>query len=226
VRIVVAICQVDYTGRLSAHLPLATRVLMVKSDGSVAVHSESGAYKPLNWMAAPCALVIDHQPGDGADQVWTVTNRAGDALRIVIDQVVADQVFDLGTEPGLVKDGVEKDLQALLAAFPDKLRPDLELVRREYPTAIGPVDLLCRSRSGAYVAVEVKRRGEIDAVEQLTRYLDLLRRDPLLGQVEGMLAAQVIKPQARTLARDRGIACVQVDYDDLRGREPDVNRLF
>jgi len=222
----VATCAVDYSGRLAAHLPMAKRLVMVKADGSVSVHSEGGAYKPLNWMSPPCTLEINHQPlDDDLVEVWTVTNRGSDQLRIAIHEIESDQQYDLGVDPGLVKDGVEKHLQELLAARPEQLRPGLRLVQREYFTAIGPVDLLCRSDSG-YVAVEIKRRGEIAGVEQLTRYLELIRRDPLMGQVEGILAAQIIKPQARTLARDRGIECVIVDYDDLRGIEPADDRLF
>ena len=205
---------------------MAKRLVMVKSDGSVSIHSETGAYKPLNWMTAPCTMTVENRPGDDeVAQVWTVTNNT-DQLRISIASIESDAAFDLGQEPGLVKDGVEKHLQELLAAHPTTIRPDLSLVQREYYTAIGPVDLLCRSTSGTHVAVEIKRRGEIDGVEQLTRYLDLMRRDPLLGTVEGIFAAQVIKPQARTLANDRGIACVSVDYDALRGIEPDEDRLF
>lgn len=226
-RLLIAACEVDYSGRLSAHLPMATRLVMVKSDGSVSIHSDGGAYKPLNWMGAPCSIVIDTQPDDdNLTQVWTVKNQSSDVLRISIGQIESDQQYDLGTDPGLVKDGVEKHLQELLAAHPDRIRQGLRLVQREYFTAIGPVDLLCRAANGTHVAVEIKRRGEIDGVEQLTRYLELMRRDPLLGTVEGILAAQVIKPQARTLARDRGIECVSVDYDELRGIEPEDDRLF
>jgi len=226
-RVLIATCEVDYSGRLTAHLPMAKRLVMVKSDGSISIHSETGAYKPLNWMTAPCSLIIENHPDDtDLAQVWTVTNQGSDQLRILISTIESDSTFDLGVDPGLVKDGVEKHLQELLAAHPTTLREDLSLVQREYYTAIGPVDLLCRSTSGTHVAVEIKRRGEIDGVEQLTRYLELMRRDPLLGTVEGIFAAQVIKPQARTLARDRGIACVTVDYDELRGIEPDEDRLF
>ena len=225
-RLLVADCAVDYSGRLSAHLPMARRLVMVKADGSVSVHSDGGAYKPLNWMSPPCSLEIDRSPAaDDLVEVWTVSSRGSDQLRISIREIESDQQHDLGVDPGLVKDGVEKHLQELLAASPDQLRPGLRLVQREYFTAIGPVDLLCRSDRG-HVVVEVKRRGEIAGVEQLTRYLELIRRDPLMGEVEGILAAQVIKPQARTLARDRGIDCVVVDYDELRGIEPDDDRLF
>ncbi|MDR2930002.1 MAG: endonuclease NucS [Propionibacteriaceae bacterium] len=226
-RLMVATCEVDYSGRLAAHLPMAKRLVMVKSDGSVSIHADGGAYKPLNWMSAPCSLLVENR-GDDEEliQVWTVTNRGEDTLRIAISSIESDQMVDLGVDPGLVKDGVEKHLQELLAEHPATLRPGLSLVQREYFTAIGPVDLLCRTATGQYVAVEIKRRGEIDGVEQLTRYLELMRRDPLLGAVEGIFAAQIIRPQARTLAKDRGIDCVTVDYDELRGMEPDVDRLF
>jgi len=227
VRLVIATCEVDYSGRLSAHLPMAKRLVMVKSDGSVSIHADGGAYKPLNWMGAPCTLQIDEAPDDDRlAQVWTVKNTGSDQLRIGIQDIESDTNADLGVDPGLVKDGVEKHLQELLAAHPGQLRADLTLVTREYYTAIGPVDLLCRTTTGSHVAVEIKRRGDIDGVEQLTRYLELLNRDPLLGVVEGIFAAQIIKPQARTLARDRGIQCVTVDYDELRGIEPDDHRLF
>lgn len=222
-RLVVATCEVDYSGRLSAHLPMAKRLIMIKSDGSVSIHSDGGAYKPLNWMGAPCTLTVE-QANDHT--VWCVSGKGSDMLRISLSEIESDREYDLGIDPGLEKDGVEKHLQELLAAHPATLRPGLSLVRREYATPIGPVDLLCRSDTGTYVAVEVKRRGEIDGVEQLTRYLDLMRRDPLLGDVEGIFAAQVIKPQAKVLANDRGIACVSVDYDALRGLEPDDDRLF
>jgi len=225
-RILIAQCEVDYSGRLSAHLPMAKRLVMVKSDGSVSIHADGGAYKPLNWMGAPCSLVINNKPGDGLAQVWTLTNRGSDVLEIAMREIESDMVFDLGIDPGLEKDGVEKHLQELLANNPQRLRSDLHLVRREYPTAIGPVDLMCQSSAGTYVAVEVKRRAEIDAVDQLSRYLDLLSRDPLLGQVEGILVAQTIRPQARTLAQDRGIQPILVDLDDLRGAAPDEQRLF
>jgi len=224
VRLVVARCQVDYAGRLTAHLPMATRVLMIKADGSVLVHSDGGSYKPLNWMSPPCTL-REGTTEDGAVE-WTVTGKTEDTLRILIEQIHHDTHHELGADPGLQKDGVEKHLQELLAEHPATLGEGLSLVRREYPTAIGPVDLLCRDGAGASVAVEVKRRGEIDGVEQLTRYLDLLNRDPLLAPVRGIFAAQQIKPQARVLAEDRGIACSVVDYDALRGMDPSEERLF
>ncbi|GAA4861296.1 endonuclease NucS [Saccharopolyspora rosea] len=219
VRLVIARCQVDYVGRLTAHLPMAQRLLLVKADGSVSVHSDDRAYKPLNWMSPPCWLIED--PG-----VWTVQNKAGEKLVITLDEILHDSKHELGAEPGLVKDGVEAHLQELLAEHVTTLGDGWSLVRREYPTAIGPVDLLCRDAEGASVAVEIKRRGEIDGVEQLTRYLELLNRDPLLSPVTGVFAAQQIRPQARTLAEDRGIRCVVLDYDKLRGIEPDEYRLF
>ncbi|GAB3396437.1 MULTISPECIES: endonuclease NucS [Amycolatopsis] len=218
-RLVVARCQVDYVGRLTAHLPMANRVLMVKADGSVLVHSDGGSYKPLNWMSPPCWLIED-------PDVWTVQNKAGEKLVITIDEVMHDLKHDLGVDPGLQKDGVEAHLQELLAEHIKTLGDGYTLVRREYPTAIGPVDIMARDADGGSVAVEIKRRGEIDGVEQLTRYLELLNRDPLLAPVQGVFAAQVIKPQARVLAEDRGIRCVVLDYDALRGTDSDEFRLF
>lgn len=218
-RLVIARCQVDYVGRLTAHLPMACRLLLVKADGSVSVHADDRAYKPLNWMSPPCAL--REEPGR-----WTVTNTVGEQLLIDIDEVLHDSSHELGVDPGLVKDGVEAHLQELLAEQVAALGEGFRLIRREYPTAIGPVDLLCRDAEGVTVAVEVKRRGEIDGVEQLSRYLDLLNRDPMLAPVTGVFAAQQIRPQARTLAGDRGIRCVTVDYDALRGGESDDLRLF
>jgi endonuclease len=219
VRLVIARCTVDYIGRLTAHLPAATRLLMVKADGSVSIHADDRAYKPLNWMSPPCR--IEEAPG-----VWRVVNKAGEELRISLEEVFQDSSYELGVDPGLRKDGVEAHLQELLAANPTALGEGFTLIRREYPTAIGPVDLLCRDSAGATVAVEVKRRGEIDGVEQLTRYLELLGRDPLLAPVAGIFAAQEIKPQARVLAADRGIRCVVVNYDALRGIERDELTLF
>ncbi len=223
-RLVIARCSVDYVGRLSAHLPSAVRLVLVKADGSVSVHADDRAYKPLNWMSPPCTLRTE----DGADgtQLWTVTNKAGEQLLVRVEEVLHDSAHELGTDPGLVKDGVEAHLQVLLAEQVDRLGSGWRLVRREYPTAIGPVDLLCRDADGTAVAVEIKRRGEIDGVEQLTRYLDLLNRDPLLAPVRGVLAAQEIKPQARVLATDRGIDCVTLDYDALRGVDDVDSRLF
>lgn len=203
---------------------MATRLLIVKADGSVLVHSDGGSCKPLNWMSAPCALVEGH---DAAGQnEWVVEAKNGDTLRILIEHVVSDSAYELGVDPGLQKDGVERHLQELLAEHPASLGEGLTLVRREFPTAIGPVDLLCRDVDGASVAVEIKRRGDIDGVEQLTRYLALLNRDPLLRPVLGLFAAQEIKPQAKVLAHDRGIRCVTVDYDTLRGMEDPSARLF
>lgn len=215
----IARCQVDYAGRLTAHLPMATRLLLVKSDGSVSVHSDDRAYKPLNWMSPPCWLT--EAPG-----TWTVANKAGEKLVISLEEVLHDSAHELGAEPGLVKDGVEAHLQELLAEHITTLGEGYSLIRREYMTAIGPVDILCRDAGGVTVAVEIKRRGEIDGVEQLTRYLELLNRDPLIAPVQGVFAAQLIKPQARTLAEDRGIRCVTLDYNGLRGIESDEFRLF
>jgi len=219
VRLLIARCTVDYDGRLTAHLPEAVRLIMVKADGCVAIHADGGAYKPLNWMNAPNRLVEEND-------VWRVSNPKGEVLTITITEVLSDTAHDLGVDPGLQKDGVEAHLQELLAAAPTTLGEGLRLVRREYPTDIGPVDLLCRDPDGAAVAIEVKRRGEIDGVEQLTRYLEFLNRDPSLAPVRGVYAAQEIKPQARVLAEDRGIGCVVVDYDELRGIESDHLRLF
>jgi RecB family endonuclease NucS len=218
-RVVIATCSVDYQGRLSAHLPMATRLLMVKADGCVAIHADGGAYKPLNWMNAPNRL----EESDGA---WTVTNPKGETLRITLHEVLSDSAWDLGVDPGLQKDGVEAHLQELLAANCTKIAEGLRLVRREFPTDIGPVDLLCRDADGVAIAVEIKRRGEIDGVEQLTRYLDFLNRDPMLRPVRGVFVAQQIKPQAKVLAKDRGIEWVEVDYDELRGLESNELRLF
>ena len=210
VRLVIARCSVDYDGRLTAHLPSALRLLIVKADGSVLVHSDGGSYKPLNWMSPPCRLT--EQPDK-----WTVVNKAGETLTIVIEETLSDTSVDLGIDPGLVKDGVEAHLQVLLAEQLHLLGDGWRLIRREYPTPIGPVDIMCRDAAGAHVAVEIKRRGEIDGVEQLTRYLELLNRDPLLTPVHGIFAAQEIKLQARTLAEDRGIRCVTLDYGAMRG---------
>jgi len=228
--LVIASCTVDYAGRLSAHLPMAKRLIIVKADGSVSIHADDRAYKPLNWMSPPCALSL-HEPDDeeraaGISSIWRVTSGNDETLRIALGEVYSDISDDFGVDPGLVKDGVEAHLQALLAENPEAFGAGYRLVQREYYTPIGPVDLLLRAPDGGYAAVEVKRRGEIDGVEQLTRYLELLRRDPLLGKVDGIFAAQVIKPQARTLAIDRGIACVVVDYDGLRGLDHSDERLF
>ncbi len=219
-------CSVDYRGRLAAHLPLATRLLLLKADGSVSVHSDDRAYKPLNWMSPPCSLVEEREPTAVAPGVWRVANRAGEGLVVPLEEVLHDSRHPLGAEPGLVKDGVEADLQRLLAARVETLGPGWRLVSREFPTAVGPVDLLVRDAAGASVAVEVKRRAEIDGVEQLTRYLELLNRDALLAPVTGILAAQEFRPQARVLAGDRGIRCVVLDLDALRGTAEDGTRLF
>ena len=218
-RLLMALCSVDYDGRLTAHLPLAVRLIMVKADGCVAIHADGGAYKPLNWMVAPNRLDED------AD-LWVVTNPKGETLTIHITERLFEIAHDVGDDPGLHKDGVEAHLQKLLAEHPAALGDGLFLVRREYPTDIGPVDLLLRDAEGRAIAVEVKRRGEIDGVEQLSRYLERLDRDPLLRPVRGVFAAQLIKPQARVLAEDRGIECVEVDYDELRGVASTELRLF
>ena len=215
-RLVIARCSVDYDGRLTAHLPEALRLIMVKADGCVAIHADGGAYKPLNWMNAPNVVVeeSDH---------WTVTNPKGERLTIHLVEVLSDTAHELGVDPGLQKDGVEAHLQELLAANPTVIADDLTLVRREFPTDIGPVDLLCRDADGTAVAVEVKRRGDIDGVEQLVRYLERMDRDPTLRGVRGVFVAQVVKPQAKVLAESRGIGWVEVDYDVLRGaREADL----
>lgn len=222
-RLVIAQCTVDYVGRLTAHLPSARRLLLLKADGSISVHADDRAYKPLNWMSPPCRLTEEL---DGECSVWVVGNKAGDQLRIRIEHIEHDSQHDLGVDPGLIKDGVEAHLQALLAEHVELLGPGYSLVRREYMTAIGPVDLLCRDAQGRSVAVEIKRRGEIDGVEQLTRYLELLNRDSVLAPVSGVFAAQQIKPQARTLATDRGIRCLTLDYDAMRGMDSDEYRLF
>ena len=281
-RLVIADCTVDYAGRLSAHLPRAVRLLMVKADGSVSIHADGRAYKPLNWMSPPCTLAeslpqqrgsaslndrsltaegaasagddnaagegntvresddaiaesgngtADAAEADGIDTlnsvaIWTVTNKAGETLTITLHAVHHDSSHELGEDPGLQKDGVEAHLQVLLAEHVSTFGDGWSLIRREYPTAIGPVDLLCRDGAGLTVAVEIKRRGEIDGVEQLTRYLELLNRDPVLAPVSGVFAAQEIKPQARTLAEDRGIRCLVVDYDALRGIDDSADKLF
>ncbi len=218
-RLVIADCTVDYSGRLTAHLPRATRLLMVKADGCVAVHADGGAYKPLNWMNAPNVFTEyeDH---------WTVVSPKGEELLITLHSVLSDSVHDLGLDPGLQKDGVEAHLQELLALEPHHIERGMTLIRREFPTEIGPVDLLCRDPDGNTVAIEIKRRGEIDGVEQLTRYLDFLNRNPDLAPVRGLFVAQEIRPQARTLAGDRSIGTVEVDYDELRGIERPQQRLF
>jgi RecB family endonuclease NucS len=252
-RLVIARCSVDYAGRLTAHLPSAPRLILVKADGSVSIHADDRAYKPLNWMSPPCTL----KEGSGDDEgVWTVINKAGEKLIITMEEILHDSSHELGVDPGLIKDGVEAHLQELLADRIDTLGEGYTLIRREYMTAIGPVDILCRDAEGQTVAIEIKRRGEIDgskstestatrtgasgnvwaveikrvagldAVEQLGRYVELLNRDPHLAPVRGILAAQTIKPQARTLAEDRGMRCVVLDYDELRGTSDNKLRLF
>lgn len=236
-RVVIAECSVDYEGRLRAHLPRATRLLMVKGDGSVLIHSDGGSYKPLNWMSPPCTLVVtarDSIPAATLEdiepdvhQMWTVqAAKSDDRLTITVYRVLHEHEHALGTDPGLIKDGVEADLQRLLAEQIQTLGAGYSLVRREYPTAIGPVDIMARDANGVSIAVELKRVGDIDGVEQLSRYLDLLNRDPLLSPVKGVFAAQKIKPQARTLAEDRGIRCVCLDYDAMLGIDDAANRLF
>jgi endonuclease len=223
VRLVIARCSVDYAGRLAAHLPEANRLIMVKADGCVAIHADGGAYKPLNWMNAPNKLVeiLDTDPVQ-----WIVTNPAKETLTITLHEVIHDSAHELGDDPGLQKDGVEAHLQELLAASPQAIEDGLTLVRREYPTAIGPVDLVCKDPIGTTVAVEVKRRGEIDGVEQLARYIERLQLDSSLGEIRGVFVAQSIKPQAKVLAESRGFRWVEVDYDELRGMAPDELRLF
>lgn len=230
-RVVIARCSVDYLGRLSAHLPPATRLLMVKADGSVLIHSDGGSYKPLNWMSPPCTMTeidpTDDERDEGVQQVWLVQHaKSEDHLRVRLFEVLHDSAHDLGIDPGLVKDGVEAQLQQLLAEHIHTLGDGFSLIRREYMTAIGPVDIMCRDADGATVAVEIKRRGDIDGVEQLTRYLELLNRDTHLAPVQGIFAAQLIKPQARVLAEDRGIRCVTLDYEALKGIDDAESRLF
>jgi endonuclease len=227
VRLIIARCSVDYVGRLTAHLPSALRLILVKADGSVSVHADDRAYKPLNWMSPPCTIDEDVVAADGGwTGTWTVRNRADERLVIQVTEVLHDSSHVLGVDPGLTKDGVEAHLQALLAEQVEHLGTGWRLVRREYPTAIGPVDLLCRDAAGLAVAVEVKRIGEIDGVEQLTRYLERLQRDPQLTPIRGLLAATVVRPQARVLAESRGIGWVEVDLAALRGQEERHPRLF
>ena len=222
-RLVIAKCTVDYSGRLDAHLPQAVRLLMIKADGCVAIHADGGAYKPLNWMNAPNLF---RESGEGSELTWIVTNDKSEKLTIQLHEVLSDSSHEMGSDPGLEKDGVEAHLQELLAANVEQISAGMVLVRREYPTNIGPVDLLCRDRNGQAVAVEIKRRGEIDGVEQLSRYLEFLNRDSNLKPVTGIYAAQEIKPQARVLAEDRGIECLILDYDELRGIESNELKLF
>ncbi|MCL2787188.1 MAG: endonuclease NucS [Micrococcales bacterium] len=230
-RLAIVRCSVEYSGRLDAHLPLATRLIMVKADGSVLVHADGGSYKPLNWMNPPLTMSVappgPEREADGVAQVWTVTHvKSDDRLIIYVHEVLHDSSHELGRDPGLVKSGVEAHLQKLLAEQVTLLGEGCRLIRREYPTALGPIDLLVRAPDGGTLAVEVKRRGEIDGVEQLTRYLNLLRRDPTLTPVTGVFAAQEIRPQARTLATDRGMRCLLLDYDAMRGVDDPDSRLF
>lgn len=218
-RLIVARCTVDYAGRLETRLPEAIRLVMVKADGCVAIHSDGGAYKPLNWMNSPNTI-------EELSESWIVRNPKGETMTIVFHEILYESVHELGTDPGLEKDGVEKQLQELLAASPEVMEPGLVLLRREHYTALGPVDILCKDPDGNTVVIEVKRRGEIDGVEQLTRYLADLANDPTLGTLRGMFVAQSIKPQARTLAESRGIVCVEVNYDELRGNKVDDWTLF
>jgi RecB family endonuclease NucS len=231
VRIVIAECSAKYTGRLNAHLPFATRVLMVKADGSVLLHSDGGSYKPLNWMSPPCTTKVSTPDDDAAErgvtEVWTVQHsKTDDRLTIELHEIFQDISQELGSDPGVIRDGTEAHLQELLAEQIALLGDGHTLVRREYMTAIGPVDILARSPLGGHVAVEIKRRGEIDGVEQLTRYLELLNRDPLLAPVSGVFAAQEIKPQARVLAHDRGIGTLVLDYEAMKGEDDTSLRLF
>ncbi|MDJ0377476.1 endonuclease NucS [Cryobacterium sp. PH31-L1] len=230
-RLVIAKCSVDYAGRLSAHLPLATRLLMIKSDGSVLVHSDGGSYKPLNWMSPPCSIAISEPDSEQADSgitaLWTVTHaKTADQLVVSVYEVQHDSAHELGIDPGLIKDGAESHLQKLLAEHIHLLGEGFSFVKREYMTAIGPVDILAQDARGASVAVELKRNGDIDGVEQLTRYLELMNRDPHLAPVSGVFAAQTIKPQARKLAEDRGIRCLLLDYDAMRGLDDTASKLF
>ena len=223
-RLVIANCTVDYSGRLDAHLSEAVRLIMIKADGCISIHADGGAYKPLNWMNAPNSI---HESTDDNDELtWLVTNEKNEKLTIKLHELISDFSQDMGIDPGLQKDGVEAHLQELLAANVDKISDGMVLVRREYPTDIGPVDLLCRDSRGEAVAIEIKRRGEIDGVEQLSRYLNYLNRDGNLRPVSGIFAAQEIKPQARVLAEDRGIKCLLLDYDELRGIESEELNLF
>ena len=222
-RLLVATCTVDYVGRLTAHLPEATRLILFKADGSVSIHADDRAYKPLNWMSPPCFTT---EINETDKKIITVENKVGERLVITVSQVIHNSTHELGIDPGLVKDGVEAHLQELLAEHVETFGKNWQLVRREYPTAIGPVDLLCKDEFGKTVAVEIKRRGDIDGVEQLTRYLELLNRDGLIAPVSGVFAAQEIKPQAKVLAEDRGIRCFVVDYEALRGLDRKEERLF
>ena len=245
-RIIVADCSAEYTGRLNASLPMSKRVLLIKEDGSVLIFSELGSYKPLNWMVAPCTMRVEGKSSEGeakseakakakssSESVFAdgtilkiAAKKGNDILRIVLQHVYSDSSYDLGEDPGLVKDGVEEHLQHYLAEQIERIGKGAKLVRREYPTAIGPVDIMAKDSNGVHVAIEIKRNGGIDGVEQLTRYCELLNRDPLLKPVRGIFAAQTISAQARTLAQDRGFTCLILDYDDMRGANSDELRLF
>ncbi|RSX45996.1 endonuclease NucS [Bifidobacterium castoris] len=233
-RIIVADCSAEYTGRLQATLPLARRVLLIKADDSLLIFSELGSYKPLNWMAAPCTIK-DITPTDADDDVETAApqkviracaTKSNDVLEVTLQHIYSDETYDLGEDPGLKKDGVEDHLQRYLAEQIERIGKGAKLVRREYPTPIGPVDIMAVDAEGTHVAIEIKRHGGIDGVEQLTRYCELLNRDPLIAPVRGIFAAQTIAPQARTLAVDRGFECLILDYDDMRGSDDDSLRLF
>ena len=258
-RIIVADCSAEYTGRLNASLPTAKRVLLIKEDGSVLIFSEIGSYKPLNWMVAPCTMHVEKDSGEAGDScnsgdsgdscnsgesnaenaesnaesvfangtvLKIAAKKGNDILRIVLQHAYSDSSYDLGEDPGLVKDGVEEHLQHYLAEQIERIGKGAKLVRREYPTAIGPVDIMAKDSNGVHVAIEIKRNGGIDGVEQLTRYCELLNRDPLLKPVRGIFAAQTISPQARVLAQDRGFTCLILDYDDMRGADSNELRLF
>jgi endonuclease len=219
VRLVVARCEVVYTGRLTAFLPESVRLLMFKADGSVLVHADAGGYKPLNWMTPPTVI----EEGEGSIVVRKRAGRSEDRLEIRLLEVLTDAAHEMGEGAALAKDGVERDLQEELAAAPAALGEPLRLVRREWPTDIGPVDLMCRDEDGGFVAVEIKRVGTIDAVEQLARYLERIRLDPARAACRGILAAERLKPQAVVLAESRGIRCAEVDLEALRGaREPEL----
>ncbi|HJE55798.1 cytosolic protein [Bifidobacterium pseudolongum subsp. globosum] len=233
-RIIVADCSAEYTGRLQATLPMARRVLLIKADNSLLIFSELGSYKPLNWMASPCTITDitpDYADDDPATEVpqkviRATATKSTDILEVTLQHIYSDETYDLGEDPGLIKDGVEDHLQRYLAEQIERIGEGATLVRREYPTAIGPVDIMAIDGSGVHVAIEIKRHGGIDGVEQLTRYCELLNRDPLLAPVRGIFAAQTITPQARTLATDRGFECLLLDYDEMRGVEDDSLRLF
>ena len=234
VRIIVADCSAEYSGRLNASLPPAKRVLLIKADNSLLIFSELGSYKPLNWMTAPCTIKEIEPPGADDDVDTAVpqkvlrvaADKSSDVLEVTLQHIYSDESYDLGEDPGLVKDGVEDHLQRYLAEQIERIGEGATLVRREYPTAIGPVDIMAVDASGQHVAIEIKRHGGIDGVEQLTRYCELLNRETLLAPVRGIFAAQTITPQARVLAQDRGFECLILDYDEMKGVESDEIRLF